>query len=485
MDNLDKMLANLITSKLVDCHNHDTAKDLRGVQIGIAVISSFNEYSYDKSNTQLNKRLTTSQMAEKYAKSIHDQWGIGDADCNNGIMLLISIKDRKLYFSTGSGVKKIITDTLLSDKIIPAMRPYMQSRSYDTAIITALNIIDHTLSYNSNIYSRYADNKVNYNNYNQAQSYVKDYHSNPRVRPVSNMDDLEGLIVVFLFPFFVLFLFLVHGAFNTCVSNANTRPRTRSTDGRKQKSNDKISLYTECKTKLQKIQEQAQVCANAKQKRFNQTSCPICLEDFDNEGCRTLILNCGHKYCQQCLNQWFHQSDLDSITKKCPICREKVAKKECNDISININDIENQLQPNGAVSNWSNNDSNYDNDDDDDMFLLWDLDFRLNRLKHYYPTYVDDSMVNRWSQSGVSGQRFYQDKTFIAAGNTNRVHASGGRYGTSATRSRHTQQWQNNSTSDSSIALDIAGTIAAGAIEGLFSFGGGSSKGGGGAGGGW
>lgn len=34
--------------------------------------------------------------AQAFAKSLHDAWGVGDAQCNNGVLLLLSVGDRQV-----------------------------------------------------------------------------------------------------------------------------------------------------------------------------------------------------------------------------------------------------------------------------------------------------------------------------------------------------------------------------------------------------
>lgn len=41
--------------------------------------------------------------AHAFAKDLHARWGVGDAACNNGVLLLLSIQDRQVYVSTGAG----------------------------------------------------------------------------------------------------------------------------------------------------------------------------------------------------------------------------------------------------------------------------------------------------------------------------------------------------------------------------------------------
>ncbi len=34
--------------------------------------------------------------AQNFAKQLHDSWGVGDKECNNGVLLLLSIGDRQV-----------------------------------------------------------------------------------------------------------------------------------------------------------------------------------------------------------------------------------------------------------------------------------------------------------------------------------------------------------------------------------------------------
>lgn len=41
--------------------------------------------------------------ARAFAKDLHARWGVGDAACNNGVLLLLAVDDRQVYVSTGTG----------------------------------------------------------------------------------------------------------------------------------------------------------------------------------------------------------------------------------------------------------------------------------------------------------------------------------------------------------------------------------------------
>jgi hypothetical protein len=48
---------------------------------------------------------TPAQAAHDFAKALHERWGVGDAACNNGVLLLLAVEDRQVYISTGTGEK--------------------------------------------------------------------------------------------------------------------------------------------------------------------------------------------------------------------------------------------------------------------------------------------------------------------------------------------------------------------------------------------
>lgn len=41
--------------------------------------------------------------ARGFAKALHAAWGVGEAACENGVVLLVSVEDRQVYISTGAG----------------------------------------------------------------------------------------------------------------------------------------------------------------------------------------------------------------------------------------------------------------------------------------------------------------------------------------------------------------------------------------------
>ncbi len=63
---------------------------------------------------------------EDAAFDVFRKWGIGAADKDNGVLLLIALKERKLRIETGNGVEGDLTDAysrrIIDDRIVPAFR---------------------------------------------------------------------------------------------------------------------------------------------------------------------------------------------------------------------------------------------------------------------------------------------------------------------------------------------------------------------------
>ncbi|ETN98877.1 hypothetical protein RFI_38609, partial [Reticulomyxa filosa] len=122
----------------VQCGN-----EKKGLEVGIAIISKFRNYDFEAPYTS-SKDFPA--LTEHYCKHIHTQWGVGDATCNNGLMVFISIQDRHLYISTGKGIKHIITDHFIEKWLIPnTMAPWMKQQRYDQALLEMLLVVQEII----------------------------------------------------------------------------------------------------------------------------------------------------------------------------------------------------------------------------------------------------------------------------------------------------------------------------------------------------
>ncbi len=70
------------------------------------------------------------------ALDISRKWGVGDRKTNQGVLLLLAVKDRKSDIETGRGIEPYLTDGF-SGGTLRAMRPDLQAGNYGAGLITA------------------------------------------------------------------------------------------------------------------------------------------------------------------------------------------------------------------------------------------------------------------------------------------------------------------------------------------------------------
>jgi uncharacterized protein len=71
-----------------------------------------------------------SQPIEKYAFNLFNDWGIGDADTQRGLLILVAPNERKVRIEVGCGLESTITDELASDIIERRMLPEFREGDY-------------------------------------------------------------------------------------------------------------------------------------------------------------------------------------------------------------------------------------------------------------------------------------------------------------------------------------------------------------------
>ncbi len=76
-----------------------------------------------------------------YALELAQQWGIGQKDKNNGILLLVAIDDHDLWISVGYGLEGALPDALAKRIIENEITPYFKAGQYYKGIDNGVNTI--------------------------------------------------------------------------------------------------------------------------------------------------------------------------------------------------------------------------------------------------------------------------------------------------------------------------------------------------------
>ncbi len=78
---------------------------------------------------------------EDYAVKLFREWGIGNAKTNNGILIIASIDDRKLWIEVGYGLEGAIPDITASSIYRNEMVPSFKENNYYRGIDNAINAL--------------------------------------------------------------------------------------------------------------------------------------------------------------------------------------------------------------------------------------------------------------------------------------------------------------------------------------------------------
>jgi uncharacterized protein len=71
----------------------------------------------------------------EYAQKLFDEWKIGKKGVDNGILLLVAMKDRRVRIHTGYGVEAIITDGVAGNIIDTYILPYFKQGKFNEGIL--------------------------------------------------------------------------------------------------------------------------------------------------------------------------------------------------------------------------------------------------------------------------------------------------------------------------------------------------------------
>ncbi len=76
-----------------------------------------------------------------YSYRMAEKWGIGAKGKDNGVLIYIAFKDKKIYIQTGSGLEGVLPDAILKRIIRNIVRPNFRKGNYYAGINGAVNTI--------------------------------------------------------------------------------------------------------------------------------------------------------------------------------------------------------------------------------------------------------------------------------------------------------------------------------------------------------
>jgi uncharacterized protein len=104
---------------------------------GAAIEAELEAYA-DRSGHQLAVAVvdsTGSESIEDYANDLFGYWGVGSAERNDGVLIVVAINDRHLRIEVGRGLEATLTDIQAADIIRDDMVPNLKSGNYTNAVL--------------------------------------------------------------------------------------------------------------------------------------------------------------------------------------------------------------------------------------------------------------------------------------------------------------------------------------------------------------
>lgn len=90
-------------------------------------------------------QTTGEETMEEYATRVFDQWKLGDAEQDNGLLLIVALKDRRTRIEVGQGLEGTVPDVLAGRIIDQDMAPRFRGKDYAGGIEAAITSLEALL----------------------------------------------------------------------------------------------------------------------------------------------------------------------------------------------------------------------------------------------------------------------------------------------------------------------------------------------------
>ena len=85
------------------------------------------------------------ETIESYALKVFNQWGLGSAETDKGLLLLIAYEEHKVRFEVGYGLEAIVTDARAASIIRNIIVPHFQNDEFGEGVNKAIDIVAEML----------------------------------------------------------------------------------------------------------------------------------------------------------------------------------------------------------------------------------------------------------------------------------------------------------------------------------------------------
>ncbi len=89
-----------------------------------------------------------------YSLQAAERWQLGEADTDDGLLILVAVNDRDMYIQSGYGLEGVLPDSALNRIIREDITPYFKQNDYGAGLIAGLDKIEQRLTADPEILAR-------------------------------------------------------------------------------------------------------------------------------------------------------------------------------------------------------------------------------------------------------------------------------------------------------------------------------------------
>ncbi|WP_367108418.1 YgcG family protein [uncultured Psychrobacter sp.] len=89
-----------------------------------------------------------------YALQVAEKWQLGEADTDDGLLMVVAVNDRDMYILSGYGLEGVLPDAALNRIIREDITPYFKQNDYGSGILAGINSIETRLTADPEVLAR-------------------------------------------------------------------------------------------------------------------------------------------------------------------------------------------------------------------------------------------------------------------------------------------------------------------------------------------
>jgi uncharacterized protein len=146
---LAALLLAVVSPRDPSAHVHDFANLLSPAQqASLEILAQSVERQTTAEIAVVTVPALDGQTVESYAHALFNSWGIGQKDVNNGVLLLVAPKERRMWIEVGYGLEPLLTDSLCGEIRDQQIIPPFKAGDYPGGIIAGTERLAEILKSN-------------------------------------------------------------------------------------------------------------------------------------------------------------------------------------------------------------------------------------------------------------------------------------------------------------------------------------------------